>query len=273
MSIRLGMLAFVVLLFVGGQVRAADGVTDAKRRAAAELIKQGKNADAVALLREVVKVEPDNYHDHLALARAFDKLNKSPEAVAEYHRVLELLSASDDRAVRLEAERRLKVLDALGIKIDAAAEEFSRKLDLLEREAIGSRDMAAIRRVFALKGSLCKATGRRDRTGVEVDVAQAWQDTGFTIQPGKTYRIRAAGVFHLHAGVECTADGLPALSRNGGTPPGILIGKIEGQAFVSLGSSGRFSSDRPGHLLLLLYGTMSDKADSSGTVTVLVEQE
>jgi len=270
MRYRMGTLCLALLL-LPASLRASDGVTEAKRHAAAELARQGKNTEAIALLNEVLKVEPDNYKDHLALARACDKLNKTPQAVTAYRRVLEL--ATEDRPARLEAERRLKVLDALGIKIQTATEDFTKKLDLLERDAIGARDMAAIRRVFALKGALDKAAQRRDRTGVEVSVAEPWKDTGFMIQPGKTYRIRAAGNFQLHKGVECTADGLPALSRNGEATAGILIGKIEGQQFVPLGSSGRFSSDRAGHLMLLLYGTMSDKADSSGSVSVLIEQE
>ena len=185
-------IILIVLLVITPSVRAADAVTDAKRRAASELMRDGKVAEAIALTQEVVKADASNYRDHLLLARAYDKMNKTAEAVVSYRRVLELLGPTDDRAVRVEAERRLKVLDLQTAKIQAAEDEFLKKLDALEREAIAAKDVAAVRRIFRLKAGCYKAAGRTDRIGVEVKVAESWQDAGMSLIAGRTYRIRAA---------------------------------------------------------------------------------
>jgi tetratricopeptide (TPR) repeat protein len=272
---RMGGVILSVLLVVLATpaARAADAVTEAKRRAASELMRDGKLAEAVALTQEVVKADPANYRDHLLLGRAYDKLNKSSEAVASYRRVLELLGPNDDRAVRAEVERRLKVLDVQTAKIQALEEEFFKKLDALEREAIAAKDTPAVRRVFRLKSGIYKASERRDRVGVEINAAESWQDGGIILQAGRTYRIRAVGVYQIHAGVDCTPDGTKAYPETAHGVAGMLVGKLDGTAVSQLGSSGRMTPDRTGRLYLLLNTTMPDKADSSGSVTVLVEQE
>jgi hypothetical protein len=57
-------------------------------------------------------------------------------------------------------------------------------------------------------------------------------------------------------------------------PLGMLMGEIEGvPGLIHLGSNGRLTAARTGKLYLLLNGTMADKADSAGGVSVLVEQE
>ena len=53
---------------------ASDGVLDAKRKAAAQLLRDGKASDALALLTEVVAVDDKLYSDQLLMARACDKL-------------------------------------------------------------------------------------------------------------------------------------------------------------------------------------------------------
>src|SRR5690349_2882557 len=131
---------------------APDNLSDAKRRAAADLMREGNTADAVAMLREVLRADPDQYKDHLQLARALDKLNRPAEAAEEYHRAADLIASRhvDDRATKAEVERRLRVLDARTAKIVAAEDEFLKRLDVLEREAVAAKDMRALERVFAL---------------------------------------------------------------------------------------------------------------------------
>jgi tetratricopeptide (TPR) repeat protein len=275
MPIRLGMMALVVLLLARGWAGAADGVTDAKRRAAAELIKQGKNADAVALLHEVVKADPDNYRDHLALARAYDKLNKSPEAVAEYHRVLELLSGNEDRAARLEADRRLKVLDALGIKILAAVEEFLKKLDTLEREAIGARDMRAVEQVFRLKAGVWSAQRRKDAMGFEVHATEAWQAAPITLERGRRYRVRAAGTWTVNGGLTCSGDGVANRPSGGAGTYGSLLAKLDnGTEVYAIGTGGTITATNTGKLQFIsAMPTHAERLKNSGSLYVLIERE
>jgi tetratricopeptide (TPR) repeat protein len=266
--------ALLAVFFLIPAARASDAVTEAKRRAASELMRDGKLAEAVALTQEVVKADPANYRDHLLLGRAYDKLNKSSEAVAAYRQVLELLGPNDDRSVRAEVERRLKVLDVNTGKIQAAEDEFLKKLDTLERDAIAAKDVTAVRRIFRLKAGVYKAADRRDRVGVEILQKDPWQETGIVLQGGRTYRVRAAGIFQVHPGVDCSPDGTTAYPQVSGAPLAMLIGKQAGTStFVNLGSSGRFTADRTAMFYLMLNGAGTDKVGSSGSVTVLIEPE
>jgi tetratricopeptide (TPR) repeat protein len=276
MSMRTVMLALLTILLAGAWVGATDDVTDAKRRAAAELARQGKNADAVALLHEVVKIDPDNYKDHLALARAYDKLNKAPEAVVAYHRVLDLLSGSDDRAARLEAERRLKVLDAQGIKIQAAEEEFLKKLDTLEREAIAARDMRAVEQVFRLKGGVWWAQGRKDAVGFEVQASGEWQACPMVVRQGVSYHLRAAGTWRIEGVNPCTADGLEQERAITGGPIGCLIVAVAGEVtkYQAVGSDGHFVAPATGRLAFICnMKTAVERTTNRGAVYVLVRPD
>src|SRR5438874_5295603 len=268
-SVALGSIA---------QVRGADVVVDAKRRAASQLMRDGKVNEAVLLINEVIKGDTTNYHDYLLLARAYDKLNKATDAVESYNHVLDLLANSagnaEERQVKTEADKRIKVLDAQGIKIRSAEDEFIKKLDGLEREAIAARDIAAVRRIFRLKAGIYKAGGRRDRIGVEIVMAHGWQNTDFVVKAGVTYRIRAAGIFEIHPGLESTADGVGTQSANGVGVLGMLIAQVEGKSgYIKLGSSGRLTPEQTGSLMLLLNSTQAEEVMSSGGVTVLIEQE
>jgi tetratricopeptide (TPR) repeat protein len=270
------LLMLVVALSPAGRAggAGADALVDAKRKAAADLIRDGKTADAIALTLEVLKADPDNYRDHLLLARAYDKQNKQADAAEQYRRVLATLAPADDRAVRAEAERRLKVLDVQMIKIQAAEDEFLKKLDALERDAIAAKDAAAVRRVFRLKGGLYNATDRRDRRGFEVVAGMAWQDTGLTVTAGHAYRVRAVGTFHVKQGVDSTPEGTDALKANYQGPIGLLLGRVgDNQKLIQVGSTCRFMADNSGKLILLLNPQLDDKSSGSGAVTVLIEEE
>src|SRR5437016_4623190 len=70
-----------------GHLAAADAVLDAKRRAAAQLLHDGKPAEAIALLEEVTKATDTAYADHLLMARASEKLGQTSDALRHYRRV------------------------------------------------------------------------------------------------------------------------------------------------------------------------------------------
>jgi tetratricopeptide (TPR) repeat protein len=269
----------MIVMVVAGAVlpaRAADAVVDAKRRAAAELFKEGKTTEAIAFLAEVVRADPNNYKDHLALARAYDKLNKSTEAASAYHRVLDLLASAqpDDRAARAEADRRLKVLEAQNLKVQAAEDEFLKKLEALEREALAAKDVHALRRIFRLKGGVYRAAERKDRAAIEVDMQRAWEGSGFTVTAGRSYRVRAVGTFEVRAGVESGPDGTAAVPENYQGPIGLLLARVgEHPELIKLGSSNRFVAAHSGPLLVMLNATMQEKAAANGSVTMLIEPE
>ncbi len=273
---RTGVVVIVVLLALVAAGRGADAVIEAKRRAAAELMKEGKTADAIALTKEVIKSDGENYRDHLLLARANDKLNNRAEAVEAYRRVLELLTTNDDRAVRTEVERRLKVLDAQTIKIQAAEDEFLKKLETLEREAIAAKDMRAVEHVFRLKGGVWAAQGAKDAAGFEVTANGEWQASPLVARQGATYRLRAAGRWMVGGAAPCTADGLTDQPVITGGPMGCLIVAVSGEhgKYQVVGSDGRFTAPTSGKLAFICnMRTMAERAKNTGTVYVIAWRE
>ncbi len=273
---RTGIIFLCACWMLSPLAQAGDGVMDAKRKAAADLMKEGKTAESIALIGEVIRADPENYKDHLLLARGYDKMNKSADASEHYRLVLSLMASNniDDRASKMEAERRLKVLDLQMNKIQAAEDEFMKKLEQLEREAIAAKDSAAVRRVFKLKGALYRAEERRDRFGVEVGASDGWRESGFAVGAGKSYRVRAVGTFRMPACGEVSADGGQRASENGQGAMGLLIAQIEGgKEYIKLGSSGRFVAGNSGKLYFLINGTGPEKSGASGSITVLIEQE
>jgi tetratricopeptide (TPR) repeat protein len=252
---------------------AADALVEAKRKAAADLMRDGKTADAISLISEVTKADPGNYKDYLLLARAYDKAGKAAEAVEAYRKMMDLPGAAEDRVARPEAERRLKALDAQSGKIKAAEEEFLKKLDQLERESIAAKDARAVRHVFRLKGGIYRAGDRKDRTGYEVAAGPGWQDTGFVVRAGKTYKIRAVGTFTVKPGLDSGPEGTDAVPANYQGPVGVLMAKVADKPAVAVGSAYRLTAEATGPLVLLLNPSLEGKPQSSGTVTVLVEAE
>jgi tetratricopeptide (TPR) repeat protein len=273
---RTGMIILCACWMLGPLAQAGDGVMDAKRKAAADLMKEGKTAESIALIGEVIKADPENYKDHLLLARGYDKMNKTTDASEHYRQVLALIASNniEDRASKVEAERRLKVLDLQMNKIQAAEDEFMKKLEQLEREAIAAKDTAAVRRIFRLKGAISMSVERADKGTVEIAAERAWQDSGFTCTRGRTYRIRAVGNFIVSPGVASTPDGTTAVAPNFQGPIGLLVGKVNDKLpLISIGSSCRFTARESGKLWLLINPIVAEKPLGSGSITVLIEQE
>lgn len=271
-----GVVGVVACLVLGSIALAGDAVTDAKRKAANDLMKEGKTNDAIAMIGEVIKVDPENYRDHLLLARAYDKLNKSQEAVEEYRRMLELPGGSEDRAAKLEAERRLKVLDAQTAKIAALEEEMLKKLEVLEREAIAARDMRAVEHVFRLKAGVWAAQNRKDAAGTEVLAGGEWQSSSLSVRPGVTYHIRAAGHWMIDGLNPCSGDGLRNLPRIVGGPKGALIVASSGDMsrYQLVGSDSRFTPTVAGKLTFICnMPTQIERTKNTGKIFVVIQQE
>lgn len=270
-----GILLTLALVAVSPvrDARGADALADAKRKAAADLMRDGKTADAVALTLEVIRGDPDNYRDHLLLARAYDKQNKPQEAVDAYRRVLATLAPADDRAVRAEAERRLKVLDVQMIKIQAAEDEFLKRLDALEREAIAAKDVRGVERTFRLKGAIYTAERRGDAFGSEIQANVAWQECGPVLTAGRRYRYRVVGTWTIHPGRQCGPNGVPDLPPVGRFARGALTAKLSsGPEIFGFGDSGIFIPPASGKLLFITnMSTHEDRVKNSGYVFILFE--
>lgn len=269
------ILFSLALVFFLGAAPTLDSmaVLEAKRRAAMDLQREGKTAEAVALLSEVINSGQASYRDHLFLGRAYDKLNKTPEAAAAYRRASELLTSLDtqeDRTARGEIDRRLKVLDAQIMKVAAQEEEFLKKLDLLEREV--AKDPVAMGRLLRLRAEIYKAQQRRDRTGYIVLAPVTWQISGMEVIAGRTYRIRAAGTCQLTPQVECAPEGTTRLEPNFQGPRGLLIARIGEGTFFPVGSGIRFKASETGPLRFLVNHSAAT-VPLGGAYTVTIEEQ
>jgi tetratricopeptide (TPR) repeat protein len=266
-------MIFLALFTRAPAGRAADALVDAKRRAAAELMKDGKAADAVAMLREVVQSDPAQYKDHLQLARAYDRLSRHADAAEAYHRAADLLATAkfDDRPAKAEIDRRLKVLDAQTSKVVAAEDEFLKKLDALERDAIAARDTRAVERIFRLRGGVWAAQGRKDAMGIEIAANSDWKGGAMEVQEGVTYRVRAAGTWTLYTGVRCTPDGTDTLPANHWGAIGGLMAAVSGDGrFQWVGSNGVFTAPTSGRLVLICnVNSPAEQARNDGSVFVI----
>jgi tetratricopeptide (TPR) repeat protein len=118
---------------------------------AAALVKARRFAEAVAILRQVVEVAPDNYPAHANLATALYELKNYPLAITEFHWLA---------ATRPEVAATYYFIatahDFLGEYTDALAayEEFLKRADTqtnqLEIEKVNLR-LPSVRRLIALK--------------------------------------------------------------------------------------------------------------------------
>lgn len=271
------LFALLLVALTGGSARG-DAILDAKRKAAHDLMREGKAVEAVALIQEVIGVEPGNYRDHLLLGRAYDKLNKSSDAVRAYRATLAKLPPTaggpDERMARAEAERRLKILDQMTGKVRLVEEDFLKKLDVLEKEAASARDQAALVRVLKLKAGVYAASDHPDCGGFEVRAVVNHQESPFLLEAGRTYRLRAAGNFTIQ-GLDCTPDGLKKMSSDNVAPIGALVCFVreDPRGYVGVGSGVSFTPKQSGKLNLFLHASDVERKGASGTVYVLVERD
>jgi hypothetical protein len=168
----------------------------------------------------------------------------------------------------------VKQLDPMGGKIDAAVDEYLRKLDALEREAIAARSMAGLERIFRLRGMTWEAEKVKEAGFCEVQAHGEWQTTDLTVTQGQTYRVRAAGSWWIKGEkglVECTAAGTNERFDPAGTHRmGQLLGQVNGKQ-IPLGEDVTFTAPASGPLLLI-EGDLgqSYRTGNKGSLQVLI---
>ena len=278
---RLWYWIIVVMGLLGmhsGWSPAADAILDAKRKAAAQLFRDGKFTEAVSLTREVLSADDSACSDHLLLARAHEKLGQSAEAIRQYKRVLDLVPASasrpDDKTARAEADKKLKLLDPLGTRVEALTDDVLRKLDGLEKEAVSLKSMSGLERIFRLRGHIWAAEHRDDRTYYEVLAKGEWQDSGLVAKAGQSYHVRAAGAWQVKGSYTCSAHGTTEMPL----PPnygrvGQLLGIVGGKVYV-LDEDALFTCEATGPVFLLCNDDIGQagRVKNTGSLHVLIER-
>jgi tetratricopeptide (TPR) repeat protein len=274
MTIWLGLL---VLLSSAWFTRASGGPDDVKRRLAAQLLKDGKAADAAVLSEEIAASSDARPSDFLELGKAYERLNRTRDAVSAYRHALRL-STPAPPDVRTEVEKRIKQLDPLAEKTAAAGDDFLRTLDGLEREAIRSRDLIAIEQIFRLRGNVWRALDLPGRAYCEVPAnSNQWQDAGITVVAHQSYHVRAAGTWRvLGKGadhVECGPNGTALRPENSRGRMGELIAEVGG-TFYPLGEEADFTPTISGPLRLNENeDDLTARAKNSGVVQVLISRK
>lgn len=118
--------------FVQGIVEPADRELIKK---AADFYEAGQYQEALSLLKEFVDAHPGIYMARVNLAKTLLKLKQYPEAIAEYHKVLEDLKA-DSAATEVEAKTADLYVEIAGAYQDQnfyeeAAAYYKKAMDLL----------------------------------------------------------------------------------------------------------------------------------------------
>jgi hypothetical protein len=236
----------------------------------------------MALMTEVTAVDDGQWGDWMLMAHASEKLNQPAEALGYYRRVLELLpgspSPADERSARQEAEKKVKQMDPVGPHLEQAVDEFLRKLDALEREAITARSMSAMEAIYRLRGHTWVAAKLKDRGYTQVKAAGDPQDSGFDVIAKHTYHVRAAGTWRVQGStagvlVDCTASGTTARKDVGFGHPGQLLAKVK-QEYYAVGEDARFTPSVSGRVEWLCNeADQANRVKNHGTVEVLIVQE
>jgi hypothetical protein len=269
----------VVLSAASFAACAADASLDAKRKAGAQFLREGKLQEAAAILREVAASPDADYRDHLTLARAYDRFNRPREAVAAYRKIVSLVSEStrdaDEKSARGEAERRLKVLDPVSEKVRQARSRFLKELDGLERDAELAHSDMAQEDIFKLRLALLKTDPNANMLAFTVLPNPVnFQDTGFQVVAGQVYRCHARGVWRMGTtpADDCNANGL-ADKRNQVGPIGMLLGAVDQKPpYINLGVDVEFTAPSTG---ILGLGRNQDAGAviNSGSLSVLIERK
>jgi tetratricopeptide (TPR) repeat protein len=253
----------------------SDSTTDYMRKAGIQAFHDKKWLEAIDILKKVTEQDKSKYNDYYMLATAYDKLGRLKEAVACYQQVASLLqqpNTADERQVRGDVERRLKVLDTQSEKLSEAVDEFLKKIEGVKREAETTKNTAAYEKAFRLEGAVLQAQGRTDLALCVVRATDDGMDTGFKVVEGRTYHISCHGTWHVGpaASDECTADGLPQRPPNVAGVIGRLFGSIDSGAVFPLGQEGDFVATKSGNLILVINGPTAKKTDNFGSILVTV---
>ena len=271
MAATIGMLCLIARA-------GSDAVLDAKRDAAAKVAKEGKYGDAITLLDEVASADGTRYQDFLQLARYHEKLTHQREAIANYRKALSLIVGGQkdrmDAQARAECEKRIKVLDAAGAKIEATVQDLIARVDVLGREASASNNPEAIERVFRLKGALLRCEGGPNVGFTEVLPIAGYQSSGFMVSAGQKYHILARGKWRPLASQDrmCGAAGVND-GKGAANPPGILMGVFPNGGGGPLGEERTFTAPVNGEITFYMQGATEKSYDPKlGMVYVLIER-
>lgn len=283
MATRAGVLLAlsVMLLPAVCSAQTTEGALDAKRKAGAQFVRDGKLQEALVMLAEVAESSDAGYRDHLALARVCDKLNRTKNAADAYRKVLSTTSDStrnsEERTARAEAERRLKAIDPVSEKIRLARQRMLKEAEELLREADASRSDAAIEQAFRL---YCSMVAAEPNSGVLAMVVPMKvgpghsNSTGMPVVAGQVYRCRARGTWRVGPtpDTECNANGLE--KRNEYGPIGMLVLSVDGRApYLQPGTDSEVTIPRNGVLYIGPNVPDSSRVQGSGSLFVLIERK
>ncbi len=286
-SRRLLTASMLCLVLLGLAAAAAplaaakgDAVLDAKRKAAEQLLREGKPADAVTLLMEITAADGAGWKDFLLLARANDKLKRDRDTAAAYRKVAELIGprpkGPEERTARNESDQRLAVLDVMHRKIDDVVKDFEKRIQELGKESEKAQDWDAVGRLMALQVGIRKAEGATGLGYFAVSANKTWQPSEIMVRKGLVYRVRAVGKWRIAPGVTCTADGIPDGTRTSRGSLACFVRNPAGVAQVSqLGTNLEWTAPETGNMWFGINdghpNEVEGKEDNAGTMQVYVE--
>lgn len=256
--------------------RAGNALLDAKRDAAAKLLKDGKSADAQKLYEEVVAEDASNWSDAYALAKLYDKSGETAKAVEAYRQTVKLLKnntrTSAERSALAESEKRLDVLDQLSGEIEAATKDFFKALDKIDKDATKIKDKGAADRTFQLRAAILAAEPRNGWAAFQVPPTHYF-GTGYMLETGKHYTIEARGKWTVEAGVSCSPAGRfdqpPSISG----PIGGLVALIsEGGNALFVGEATTFKATANAQLRFVVNESSERWSDNGGFIWAIVKQ-
>lgn len=269
--------AFVFALAVTAALApASDALLDAKRDAAAKLLRQGKTADALKLYEEIVANDEKVWSDHLALAKIYDKTGETSKAVESYQVVLALIGSAPksgtERAALSEAKKRLDSLDALSQELDRWLGDAAKSLRSLVDNAEKTKNTLALARIQKVQRGLVQAGVTGIPMLIHVDAKADWVDTELSLVPGDTIQIAAKGRWSVKASDPSRTtdpDGLVQLSLLGGFPQGMLLARIgrDGPS-IPIGSLRAVQAEAPGSLFLAIND--DGRSDNAGEADVYI---
>ncbi len=268
----LAMLA--VTVSVAPFSNASDALLDAKRDAAAKLLKDGKSAEAQKLYEEVVAQDASTWSDHYALAKLHDKSGDTAKAVEAYRLTAKLLKnntrTAAERTALSDAEKRTKVLDETSQKIDALVEDLVKQVNALGKEAEKEKNVRAIERLRKLQLAAVQAGARNVRVIIIVDARTDWHDTGIDVEPGDEFEFAARGNWSVKKGESKPVgpDGAGAAVPPATAAYGMLIGRVGISEPFGVGSAKRWQATESGRLQFAIND--SGRYDNEGSMEIAI---
>lgn len=270
------MLLALGLAILPFAARAGDAVLDAKRTAAAKLVKDGKSADAQKLYEEIIAQDGSVWSDHYALAKIYDKAGDTDRAAGAYREVAALLrdaaKSSAERTALSDSEKRLKVLDSSMERFETAVKQFYKELDDIAADARKNKNAKLLEKIEALRKNLAPLTG--EPTILEIPAKAGWVDTHIDVAKGDRVRVVAKGTWSVLVGnpaMTSDANGTPDKDPETGLPWGMLVARVGPKgAIIGIGTSGGIAASEAGRLYLAAHDPYPSNNSGSMEVSVSV---